>query len=598
MDEKITMIGKIVRKHDEKASENKKWLRFGFTGYIVYPKFTEDGKYIGVDYEEADSTKYITTLQIYSDSGGRRTAPIVSIGAKNPFESKIIPWLKKAIKDINIENTKNIIESVLKTLSDSEIKAKILSDISQLVSNNFRKKDTIYLTIKIGDRFLGEIDGLMEYAYEERMGADKKDSGFGEGICYVCGNKGIVYAGFTNTKWDTDDKFAYIPGFDRKANWRNKPVCRKCREDHFFGKMFILNNFKFKFYGLDCILVPLPLVESEEVIEEIIDIIRKKETENESQKKKFVADISELFQLKDMKNRIPCDIIFVNAVRNMEKIVKFVRDIYPSRWGELFDAEDKASKFLKEYYKWKYPYRLAYLQDILEANYDEVAARKMFLDLVENIFYGNPISKRFFLHLGARPILLYRIYGKSPENLEFIDIKFLSSFVFLNHLNILKDKEVKSMVSIDLTKYKKQLGDYAQDINNPIDLTALYLGIAAGSIISLEKSIDDKSPLEDKIIRFSHLNKKKIEEIYKEVMERMVRYRNEQPWKAEKFDFLDWAILKNLSELMVMFESCDTFDSYSFFTLLLCGMSIGERYVWWGSDKNKKEETQNNIQEN
>ncbi|NPA54439.1 MAG: TIGR02556 family CRISPR-associated protein [Aquificae bacterium] len=302
-------------------------------------EFDKDLNFQGITEEELKAEDY--KIYLYKRGTGANSpdfSPTSRITEpEKTFVKKTIRWF---------ENHKEIpeFEKILDELTNH--KKEIIEKLNRL---NQQSRDSKIITVKIGGRYLYEIEIFRQTLisdYFQKITEVKKENG----VCSICGEKkDLVFATSQLYTFFTTDKECYIAGgFSKKDAWKNFPVCKDCFLKADFGRKFIENNLKFKFYSRDYYLIPHLILDTKEALEEINEILsfdRKNiKSLSKEEKKKYFADKDEILDIvKDYKDIITFYFLFLKggSTADKDRILLLVEDVLPSRIHKVFEVKEK-----------------------------------------------------------------------------------------------------------------------------------------------------------------------------------------------------------------------------------------------------------------
>jgi CRISPR-associated protein Csh1 len=430
---------------------------------------------------------------------------------------KLLKWLEdhKSISEI-----KKIYSELIKN------KEKIIKELEEL---NRQTKDNKILTIKIDGRYLYEIENpdfkqiLLEDYLKKIKEISKKD-----GICSICGEKKEeVFTTSQIYKFYTLDKECYIAGgFNRKNAWKNFPICEECFLKLDYGKKFIENNLKFKFYTKSYYLIPKLLLNIPQALEEINEILslQSKKIELSKETRARITDDKEeiLDILKDYKDVISFYFLFLKKDNAAERILLLVEDVFPSRIHRIFDVKTKVEKSFNQDYNFG---RLVSFLDQFD---------KFFFELVDRIFRGGVVQFSTVL----------QIFNKKIQN-EFVSSKdyrkttldALMNIKFFEELGLIKF-EVDGMGK---TKFDEIYEKVGESLNTPVRRGIFLLGALTQMLLNIQGQERGSTPF-FKNLKGLKMNEEDIKGLLPKVINKLMEYDRFDKGKKE----LAEEIAKNL----------------------------------------------------
>jgi CRISPR-associated protein Csh1 len=300
-----------------------------------------------------------------------------------------------------------------------------------------------------------------------RTGSDKystkKSQGTSRGrnaFCSVCRQKKEEVYGFA-IPWafHTFDKPGFIAGgFDVSESWKNTPVCFACATSLELGKKYIEERLDFGFYGFRYLLVPKLALGCD--FQDVLSILGGKDQKrklkiNKEIKSNITSDEEEILDLvKDKKDSISNSLIFYKKEQSSYRIVLLIEGILPSRLKVLFDIKDKVDERFKAYNdqllneSQKEKNHLEFNFGVLRRFFPQESKNrtfdKIFLEMVNKIFIGNPIDYYLLIDFIIRKAREDFVEGY-PTN-----VATLNGFLLLHYLkelNLFRDskEELKEM---------------------------------------------------------------------------------------------------------------------------------------------------------
>ncbi len=284
-------------------------------------EFDKNFNFKGISVEEfKGESPHIYLYKRASGSNAPDFSPTSRITeAEKTFTKKLIRWLENHKKFPEIQK---IYEELIKNEEDI---------IKQLKEFDSQTKDGKILTLKIDGKYLYEVENpdfkeiLLEDYLAKIKEISKKDT-----ICSICGEKkDEVFTTSLIYKFYTLDKECYITsGFNKKNAWKNFPVCQDCFLKIDYGKKYVENNLKFKFYRKEYYLIPKLILNTPEALEEINEILSMEAGKLTLSKEKRVTltdDKDEILELlKDYKDVVSFYFLFLKKDNAAERILLMI----------------------------------------------------------------------------------------------------------------------------------------------------------------------------------------------------------------------------------------------------------------------------------
>ena len=222
-------------------------------------------------------------------------------------------------------------------------------------------------------------------------------------VCSVTGKEAEEVYGFAAPfKYSTPDKPGFISGFFNKGKfWRNYPVSSKEALALEYGEKYIKQHLTGYFYGHEFLFVPRPILQSDqESLEIIVELLKsafadaKKKKESKEERADSEEHVQRIIARQD--NYFYVDMLFFSEDK-MSKAISInmmLEEVLPSRFNELFtrvpEDVNRVPLFKNAVTKDKQTRNLTFSFGIIKEFFDD-----KFLEVVQSIFLGRPISKDF-----------------------------------------------------------------------------------------------------------------------------------------------------------------------------------------------------------
>jgi len=448
----VKEIGELIIKKENKSlleiviedpATNEKYKR------VLAIVFERDGygvRYKDVELENYSKAKILKYL--YRQAGGNSPELTTRLNRKDPektLDNKVLGWFKILDeKNFKIESAHR---SFLESMRDEIFKNrdKILERIKDSIAQI--KKEEFILTIKVMDngeqKYPGDYDIfrdiLLSKLNEKDMEVFERDK-----TCSICRQGKLLVFGNINTyAFYTLDKPGFIVGgFKEEDAWRNYPVCPECKLALEEGRKFIEENLKFNFVrALDYYLIPNFIMGEDYITKDILNILKKTSREvllkNETVKK-ITSDEEEILDiLKDEKDVMTLNFLFLQIQNAAERILLLIEDVFPSRIRRLFEAKDYVERIYEEDFTFGNIREFFLKSDSNKGNAD---LDNYFLDITDRVFSGRPIDYSFLMQSFMRKI---RDDFINKEHLYAVK-SALMVLAFLEYLNLV-EMEVEDM---------------------------------------------------------------------------------------------------------------------------------------------------------
>jgi len=545
----IKEIGEIVLKREGKG--NDYLLKDSIYAIVENPNvdkvlsvmFDCQANYDKVELSDFDVGKYWIYLYRKGSTNGSDITPTSKIASNNikdvlekTWDKKIFKWFKDN-KDKN-ETFNKLYNEIVK--SENKIK----EDIKKTLSDINLSKTSLIMTVKLDDKFIGEIEEFKKFMVEDVLSVEDKSSFSKEGVCSVCGErKDEVFTTSEIYTFYTLDKECYIAsGFERKNAWKNFPICKECFLKIELGKKTIEEDLSFKFGGLSYYLIPKILINTQDqAVEDILDVIKK------SKDKKDFKDNEELVLelLSQFKDYITLYFLFLKKENSADRIQLLIEDVLPSRISKIVDAENKTNKLFKTE-DGKDFFNFSLLDEFFQDK-----PNKFLFEVIDKIFRGDKLDRLVVY----RKLLnaLNNVYYEDNKSFLFKTLKSLSLVRFLEELGILKHGGDRAMTShleaneqtqplnssendLDQTIEKRKFDEIYEKfkgLDTPTKRGIFLLGALTQWLLSLQAHERDGSMPFLKALKGLNMNMQDIKGLLPKVVDKFIAYDNRTTFVKE-----------------------------------------------------------------
>jgi CRISPR-associated protein Csh1 len=505
---------------------------------VLSVMFDCQANYDKVELSDFDVGKYWIYLYRKGSTNGSDITPTSKIASNNIKDVLEKTWDKKIFKWFKDNKDKN---EIFNKLYNETVKSKdkIKEDIEKTLRDITLSKTSLIITVKLGDKFIGEIEEFRNFMVEDALSVEDKPSFSKEGVCSVCGErKDEVFTTSEIYTFYTLDKECYIAsGFERKNAWKNFPICKECFLKIELGKKTIEEDLSFKFSGLSYYLIPKILTNPQnQAVEDILDIIKK------SKDKKDFKDNEELVLelLSQFKDYITLYFLFLKKENSADRIQLLIEDVLPSRISKIVDAENKTNKLFKtEDGKDFFNFSLLY-------EFFQDKTNKFLFEVIDKIFRGGKLDRLVVY----RKLLntLNNVYYKDNESFLFKTLKSLSLVRFLEELGILNggDRAMTSHLEakehaqpqngLDQTIEKRKFDEIYEKfkgLDTPTKRGIFLLGALTQWLLSLQAHERDGSMPFLKALKGLNMSMQDIKGLFPKVVDKFIAYDNRTPFVRE-----------------------------------------------------------------
>jgi len=509
----IREIGKLLKDEEQ---------RIDIDGKIISITFSNDS-YNGIEIEDVIPENIANYLYNPSSSKGNNPAPFCPITISEKTFKKIQGWFSSfdKIKDRFDKFDKNeilLITSINEILKANE--EKIKNDIDEEI-NKFPKKITKFLTLKIDNKFLGEIKTFQKY-YQAK-GALQKRTGINTGTCSCCEMNGITVTDKIDFfKFYTTDKLGFVSGgFDIKNSWKNYPVCENCAQDLTKGRIFIEKYLNYKFYSLNYLLIPQMLVGENETLKEIIEILKDSSKFIKFQnriKKRLTNDEKEMLEFLSEKNdTMTLNFLFLKKSMNAERILILIEDVFPSRIKQLFEAKDFVDSVFKDI---ESGFTFGTVRTFFSKSDDNKSnsdLNKYFLEIVDKIFRGIPIKFSFLVRFFMNVII------SSFINDKYFSFRVKDAMMFTLFLEKLKMLTFNMEEIMCQSIFDSLFEKYGNSLNTSAKRGIFLVGALAQMLLNKQYSIRESKPFLKKL-KSLKMNEKDIKALLPQIQNKFEDY--------------------------------------------------------------------------
>jgi len=505
---------------------------------VLSVMFDCQANYDKVELSDFDVGKYRIYLYRKGSTNGSDITPTSKIASNNIKDVLEKTWDKKIFKWFKDNKDKN---EIFNKLYNETVKSKdkIKEDIEKTLRDITLSKTSLIITVKLDDKFIGEIEEFRNFMVEDALSVEDKPSFSKEGVCSVCGErKDEVFTTSEIYTFYTLDKECYIAsGFERKNAWKNFPICKECFLKIELGKKTIEEDLSFKFSGLSYYLIPKILTNPQnQAVEDILDIIKK------SKDKKDFKDNEELVLelLSQFKDYITLYFLFLKKENSADRIQLLIEDVLPSRISKIVDAENKTNKLFKtEDGKDFFNFSLLY-------EFFQDKTNKFLFEVIDKIFRGGKLDRLVVY----RKLLntLNNVYYKDNESFLFKTLKSLSLVRFLEELGILNggDRAMTSHLEakehaqpqngLDQTIEKRKFDEIYENfkgLDTPTKRGIFLLGALTQWLLSLQAHERDGSMPFLKALKGLNMSMQDIKGLFPKVVDKFIAYDNRTPFVRE-----------------------------------------------------------------
>ena len=387
---------------------------------VWFIEFDKLGKFIRVSQEDLKKESF--SLYLYRQGSGSNApdfSPTSRVTELPKTFNRLQTWFK------NHRSYNNLFTTIYQELQDyKEVIIEKLQSFDTQLPKNINK----VLSIKVDGRYLYECE-IFKKVFIEDFFKKIEEVAHLNGICSICGEqKDKIFTTSALYRFYTLDKECYITsGFNKKEAWKNFPICRECFLAIDYGKKFVEEHLHFHFYNHDYYLIPQMLLESDAVLESILDILRfsQKELRLQKSSEEQIVDDEEILQeiVKDANDFISLYLLFLKRSNKAERIELLLEDILPSRIHTIIET--------------KKAIQIQYGSFHLGELFTFCDTQRRFFEITDKIFRGGRLSLKFLIAL-----MIQKMRGVVHENkkLCLLALQSIKSLKYLELLAIIKTK--------------------------------------------------------------------------------------------------------------------------------------------------------------
>ncbi|MDD2245188.1 MAG: TIGR02556 family CRISPR-associated protein, partial [Dysgonamonadaceae bacterium] len=430
----------------------------------------------------------------------------------------------------------------------------IASDVKNYFDNASKEEQTTTgISLRIHrdrDLYLNDFelirDVLLDSGSEKKYDHNGTKSRTTKAVCSVTGKVADEIYGFAAPfKYSSPDKPGFISGFFHKERfWRNYPVSSKEALALEYGKKYIKQHLTGYFYGHEFLFVPKPILQSSrEDLAMIVELLKDAfATAREKRLSKEERSNSEEYVQKIIaeqgNNYFYVDMLFYSEDKKTEaiSIEMMLEEILPSRFNQLFiQVPEKVGRnpifkdaivANKESKDLKFTYRI--ISDFFEDK---------FLDVVQSIFLGRPISKDFLFERITN--VIRKNYNEQQISdkwtkptmwsvLEAImlisylqELEIMPNHKNSNYMNTVENESKSSRFNLEgFNMFLRNNGNF---LDSDIKIGIFAIGVLVRFLFDIQYRNLKNTPFENKL-RGYKLNPEILMQVYTEALDKIQKY--------------------------------------------------------------------------
>ncbi len=577
---------------------------------LVFEITSDNGElaceYKGIDIEKVkkDSTRY--RKYAYRKGSARGGDVTITTKLSNPADKKLQNIKEAQLKKLT--SSKHPDAQLFKLIEGEFLKNETLigSDVESYFGSASKEEQTttgISLRIhKERDLYLNDFELvrniLLDSGSEKKYDHNGTQSRTNNSVCSVTSEVADDIYGFAAPfKYSSPDKPGFISGFFNKEKfWRNYPVSSKEALALEYGKKYIKQHLTGYFYGHEFLFVPHPIISSSnDELEMIVELLKdafatardkKMSKEERSEAEEYVQKM-----IAGQENYFYLDMLFYSEDKKTEaiSIEMMLEEVLPSRFNKLFiEVPERVNRnplFKNAIVIKKVEQDLKFSFGIVSDIFGD-----KFLDIVQRIFLGKPISKAF---LFERVIAVIRknyneakTQDKWTEPAGWTVLKAILLINYLQELTIIENnKNYKYMDTIvtekkssrfNLDGFNQFVKENESFLDSDIKVGIFAVGVMVRFLFDIQHANLSNTPFENKL-RGYKLNPELLMQVYTEALDKIQKYQKNFYVYGDLREVISHYFVTKKQELVSLSN-----NELSFY--FVAGLEMGRKF------KNEKEE--------
>lgn len=562
--------------------------------------------YKGIDIEKVNKNSASFRKYAYRKGSARGGDVTITTKLSNPADKKLQNIKEAQLKKLT--SSKHPDSQLFKLIESEFLRNEIL--ISSDVEGYFccaskEEQTTTGISLRINkerDLYLNDFELvrniLLDSGSEKKYDHNGTQSRTKNSVCSVTSEVADDIYGFAAPfKYSSPDKPGFISGFFNKEKfWRNYPVSSKEALALEYGKKYIKQHLTGYFYGHEFLFVPHPIIRSNhyelemivELLKDAFAIAREKKISKEerSEAEEYVQKI-----VAGQKNYFYLDMLFYSEDKKTEaiSIEMMLEEVLPSRFNKLFievpELVNRNPLFKNTIVIKKVEQDLKFSFGIVSDIFEDE-----FLDIVQRIFLGKPISKDFLFEQVIA--VIRKNYNESHTQDKWTEPAIwtvLKAIMLINYLQELKIIENKNTYNyMDTTTIEKKSGRFNLDgfnqfvkenqsfLDSDIKVGIFAVGVIVRFLFDIQHANLSNTPFENKL-RGYKLNPELLMQVYTEALEKIQKYQKNFYVYGDLREVINLYFVTKKQELVSLSN-----NELSFY--FVAGLEMGRKF------KNEKEE--------
>ncbi|WP_313345974.1 TIGR02556 family CRISPR-associated protein [Sedimentibacter sp.] len=546
---------------------------------LCFERSREEVIYTGIDVTDYNLNIAQKYLLRRGSSRGTNYGPSAQLTEVNKtLNVKIKAWFKDLQSEESNGNDQNIISQIYQLINDNQ------KEIEAYISQNIPKGKDVknLLTVKVDGKFPADI-GKFYHSYSDKIRKKLVGEESYRGTCCLCGEKNVDLLPKVDVfKFYTLDKPGFISGgFSEENIWRNCPVCISCEPVLREGKKYMLDNLGFNFYGLNYYLLPSSTC-NQDVQDILVDMLENISNKSFSFKEGASKEIDSLSddifdELAEYGDVNSFRIIFFKKENSAERILLDIKDIFPSRFRELYSAKYKIEETYNIIINEKFNF--GYFREFLRKTDNKMRDNDLdnnFLSLAKDIFTGEKLSINTLL-----PHYMRNIRYAFVNDDKFKDT-ILYAWIGLSYLYEIGCIDYKREDFMD-EKLNEILSNYSAGLDTNVKVALVLTGALVENVMYVQKiELNGATPFVSKLKGL----KMRQDDVQGLISEAVNKLKNEY---TKYYNDDSRLIIESISDLILKSDVIWKLSINEINFYIACGMSLSKKIYEKLNERTKKQ---------
>jgi len=478
--------------------------------------------YSGIDVTDYNANIAHKYLLRKASSNGANFGPSAQLTEVNKtLNKKIAAWFKDIQSGKRDENDQDLISQIYQLINDNQ------KEMEDYINDNMPKGKDIknLLTVKVDGKFPADVETFYQF-YSDKIRKKIIGEDNQKGTCCLCGKKNVDLLPKVDVfKFYTFDKPGFISGgLQEEDIWRNCPVCISCEPVLREGKKYMLDHLGFNFYGLNYYLIPSSTC-NQDVQDILVDMLEnisnKSFSFKEGASKEIYSLSDDIFdELAEYGDVNSFRIIFFKKENSAERILLDIKDIFPSRFRELYAAKHKMEEIYNRIIDEKFNF--SYFREFLRKTDSKMRDNDLdnnFLSLTKDIFTGEKLSIDTLLPHYMRNIRYAFV------NDEKFFITTLHAWIGTNYLYEIGCIDYRREDFMD-EKLQGVLAPYSVGLDTNVKKALVLTGALAKKVMNIQyKELNGSTPFASKL-KGLKMRQVDVQGLISEAVNKMMEYKS------------------------------------------------------------------------